>query len=85
MIRREQIEELNKSISEIASLYTQKVKVIIAQAENSGNSPAVLEPRDLQELRNIRQQLNCLFEIRDNCLQIIYKLEWLQDSFSLLN
>ena len=78
-----QIEELNKVILEIATLYRQKVKYIIDQTPE-GEDP-YWKLSDLEELRKIREQLNLLFKIRDNCVQVLEDLARLQDTFCLLN
>ena len=78
-----QIEELNKVIKEIAELYSQKVKYIIDQTPESEDP--VWKLSDLEELRKIKEQLNLLFQIRDNCYKILEDLAKLQDSFCLLN
>ena len=83
MISSTQIEELNKAIEEVATLYSQKVKEIV------NRTPKTEEPywrlSDLQELTKIKNQLNLLFKIRDNCQQVLEDLELLKDSFCLLN
>ena len=83
MINQEQIAELNKLISEIAAIYREKVKAIVEQSENTENPIFSLD--DLFELKKIKSQLHLLFKIRDNCQQVLYDLELLKDSFSLLN
>jgi len=87
-----QIDELNKLIKEIAEIYSQKVKLIVEQANNNTSDteidttqPPSFSVEDLQELRKIRQQLNLLFQIRDNCYKILDDLALLKDSFCLLN
>ncbi|RHZ85944.1 hypothetical protein Glove_58g117 [Diversispora epigaea] len=49
--------------------------------QRNNGAPAIIDPREVQELRHIRAQINCLTQIRDNCQQILYDLEWLQDSY----
>jgi hypothetical protein len=83
MIDQESLTELNKVIREIASLYSNKVKLLVEQRENSENSTFSLD--DLFELKKVRSQLHLLFQIRDNCQQILYDLEKLRDSSHLLN
>jgi len=83
MISSEQLEELNKVIIEIAALYRQKVQYIVDQTPESEDP--VWKLKDLEELRKIREQLNLLFQIRDNCVKIIQDLEKLKDNFCLLN
>lgn len=87
MIERDQIEELNKVIKEITVAHNQKVRRILEQIqENSDNgSSTIIDPQSVQSLQQTRAQLNCLHRIRNNCLQIIYDVEWLKDSFNLLN
>ena len=87
-----QIDELNKLIKEIAEIYSQKVKLIVEQADNNTSDteiditqPPSFNVEDLQELRKIRQQLNLLFQIRDNYYKILDDLALLKDSFCLLN
>jgi regulator of sigma D len=77
-----QIDELNKIIKEIAELYTQKVKYIVDQTPETEHP--VWKLSDLEELRKIREQLNLLFRIRDNCYKILEDLTLLKDSFDLL-
>jgi hypothetical protein len=81
MIDQEALVELNKGISEIASLYNLKVKLLVEQREN--NSTVSLD--DLFELKRLRSQLHLLFKIRDNCQQLIYDLELLRDCSHPLN
>ena len=83
MISLTQIEELNKTITEIAALYQQKVKNIVDQTPK--NQDPVWKLEDLEELRKIHEQLKLLFQIRDNCIKIIRDLEQLRDSYCLLN
>jgi hypothetical protein len=83
MISQEQIAELNKLISEIAAIYSEKVKSIVEQSENRENPVFNLD--DLFELKKIRRQLHLLFKIRDNCQQVLYDLELLRNSFCLLD
>jgi len=83
MISLTQIEELNKTITEIAALYQQKVKNIVDQTPE--NQDPVWKLEDLEELRKIHEQLKLLFQIRDNCIKIIRDLEQLRDSYCLLN
>ena len=87
MINCERITQLNKTIAEITEIYNQKIREIINFAEEQRNNRAlaIVDPREVQELRHIRAQINCLTRIRDKCQQILYDLEWLQDSYSLLN
>jgi hypothetical protein len=79
-----QVEELNKIISEVSEIYNQKVRLIVKQTENTENPP-VFSIENLQELRQIRKQLNLLFQIRDNCYKVLEDLELLKESFCLLN
>jgi hypothetical protein len=81
MIDQEALVELNKGISEIASLYNFKVKLLVEQREN--NLTVSLD--DLFELKRIRFQLHLLFKIRDNCQQLIYDLELLRECSHPLN
>ena len=83
MISAAQITELNKVIEEIASLYRQKVKYIVDQTPESEDP--VWKLNDLEELCKIRNQLNLLFQICDNCLKVLKDLELLKDSYCLLN
>ena len=83
MISLTQIEKLNKTITEIAAVYQQKVKNIIDQTPE--NQDPVWKLKDLEELRKIHEQLKLLFQIRDNCVKIIRDLEQLRDSYCLLN
>jgi regulator of sigma D len=83
MISSAQIEELNKVITEVAALYQQKVRYIVNQT--SEDQDPVWKLEDLEELRKIREQLNLLFQIRDNCVKVIQDLEKLKDSYCLLN
>ncbi|RHZ82937.1 hypothetical protein Glove_102g84 [Diversispora epigaea] len=46
-----------------------------AKEQRNNRAPAIIDPREVQELRHIRAQINCLTRIRDNCLQILYDLE----------
>ena len=55
-----QIDELNKLIKEIAEIYSQKVKLIVEQANNNTSDtetditqPPSFSVEDLQELRKI--------------------------------
>ncbi|CAG8773347.1 8661_t:CDS:2, partial [Dentiscutata erythropus] len=77
MISSVQIEELNKAIEEVAALYSQKIREIVDRI------PASEDPywrlSDLQELTKIKNQLNLLFKIRDNCVQVLEDLELLKD------
>ncbi|RHZ80904.1 hypothetical protein Glove_130g207 [Diversispora epigaea] len=77
MISRERIEQLNRTIAEITEIYNHKIEEIINYAEEQRNNgaPAIINPREVQELRHIRAQINCLTRIRDNCLQILYDLD----------
>ncbi|RHZ50124.1 hypothetical protein Glove_505g46 [Diversispora epigaea] len=77
----ERIKQLNRTINEIIAIYNHKIEEIINYAEEQRNNgaPAIIDPREVQELRHIRAQINCLTRIRDNYLQILYDLEWLQD------
>jgi len=83
MINAEQIKELNQTIEEITGLYRQKVKYIVDQTPASEDP--VWKSEDLEELRKIKEQLNLLFRIRDNCYKILDDLNLLKDSFCLLN
>jgi regulator of sigma D len=83
MISSAQIEELNTIITEVAALYQQKVHNIVDQTLE--DQDPIWKLKDLEELRKIREQLNLLFQIRDNCVKIIQDLEQLRDSFCLLN
>ena len=83
MINIEQINELNQIIEEITKLYRQKVKYIVDQTPDS--EEPVWKLKDLEELRKIKEQLNLLFRIRDNCYQILDDLNLLKDNFCLLN
>jgi len=70
------LDELNKAISEIANLYTLKLKYIADKTPVDQDPYWSLE--DLEELRKIKEQLNLLFKIRDNCQEIIKDLETLK-------
>lgn len=83
MINYESILELNKLISVIASLYSAKVKIIVENSEDRENPNFTLD--DLFELRKIRDQLNILFRIRDNCQQLLNDLQLLKDAAHPLN
>ena len=83
MVSRVQIEELNQVIKEVAELYCQKVKYIVDQTPE--DQDPVWKLVDLEQLRKIREQLNLLFRIRDNCYKVIEDLETLKDNFCLLN
>jgi hypothetical protein len=83
MISLSQIEELNRTITEIAALYQQKIKDIVDQTPD--DQDPVWKLSDLEELRRIHEQLKLLFQIRDNCVKIIQDLEQLQNSFNTLN
>ncbi|RHZ89114.1 hypothetical protein Glove_19g439 [Diversispora epigaea] len=87
MISRERIEQLNRTIAEITTIYNQKIEEIINYAEEQRNNeaPVIIDSREVQDLGHIRAQINCLLRIRDNCLQILYDLEWLQDSYTNLS
>ncbi|RHZ46445.1 hypothetical protein Glove_621g43 [Diversispora epigaea] len=78
-----QVQGLHQTIAEITEIYNQKIEEIINYAEEQRNNEAhaIIDPREVQGLRHIRAQINCLTQIRDNCLQILYDLEWLQDSY----
>ena len=83
MINAEQIKELNQTIEEITELYRQKIKYIVDQTLESEDPVWKLE--DLEELHKIKEQLNLLFRIRNNCYKILDDLNLLKDSFCLLN
>ena len=83
MINADQIKELNKVIEEIFELYRQKVKYIVDQTPETEDPVWKLD--DLEELRKIKEQLNLLFRIRDNCYKILDDLSLLHDTFCLLN
>jgi hypothetical protein len=72
MIQLDQLEELNKTISEIASVYSTRVREI-------ASGTLIFDTNELHELRQIRKQLNLLFQIRDNCRQVLEDLELLRD------
>ncbi|RHZ80032.1 hypothetical protein Glove_139g65 [Diversispora epigaea] len=72
-----QIEELNRTITEVAALYQQKIRDIVNQTPD--NQDPVWKLSDLEELRRIHEQLKLLFQIRDNCVKIIQDLEQLQN------
>ncbi|RHZ80449.1 hypothetical protein Glove_136g98 [Diversispora epigaea] len=63
-------EELNKLISELAEVYSSKVREIVQKTSSFNTS-------QLKELQYIRKQLNLLFQIRDNCLKVLEDLELL--------
>ncbi|RHZ77263.1 hypothetical protein Glove_183g22 [Diversispora epigaea] len=73
MISSEQIAELNRIIIEIAALYRQKIQYIVDQTPE--NQDPLWKLSNLEELRKIREQLKLLFQIRDNCQQVLNDLE----------
>lgn len=83
MISYTQIKELDNAIAEIAELYRQKVKAIVDRTSESED--AYWKETDLQELTKIREQLNLLFRIRDNCIKVLEDLALLKDTYCLLN
>jgi hypothetical protein len=66
-----QLEELNILISELAEIYSKRVREIALET-------LIWDPNQLKELIHIRKQLNLLFKIRDNCLQVLEDLELLK-------
>lgn len=83
MISYQQLSELNRVISEISTLYTQKVNSIVYQTPD--NEEPVWKSSDLKELRKIHEQLKLLNRIRDNCIKVLEDLELLKDTYCLLN
>jgi hypothetical protein len=71
MIQSDQFEELNKLISEVAEIYSKRVREISLET-------LIWDQNQLQELRQIRKQLNLLFQIRDNCVKVLEDLEILK-------
>lgn len=80
MIQSDQLEELNKLISEVAEIFSKRVREISLET-------LIWDQNQLQELRQIRKQLNLLFQIRDNCVKVLEDLETLKSysSISYLN
>ncbi|RHZ46540.1 hypothetical protein Glove_615g46 [Diversispora epigaea] len=72
-----QSEELNKLISELAEVYSSKVREIVQETSSFNTS-------QLKELQYIRKQLNLLFQIRNTCLKVLEDLELL-DLYSSLS
>jgi hypothetical protein len=78
MIQLDQLEELNKLISEVAAIYSKRVREITLET-------LTWDQNQLQELQQIRKQLNLLFQIRDNCVKVLEDLELLQSYSSVSN
>jgi hypothetical protein len=74
MIQSAQLEELNKLISEVAAIYSKRVREIALET-------LIWEPNQLEEIRHIRKQLILLFQIRDNCIKVLEDLELLKTYF----
>ena len=75
-----QIEELNRTIREIATLYNQKVEELVNK--NLEFEESYYSLSNLEELTKIRKQLDLLIKIRDNCIQILGDLEKLNDTLN---
>ena len=67
------IDSLNSLISKFALEYSNRVKEIVQQTENS--YPPSFNSQKLEELKQIRIQLRILFETRDNHLAILKQIE----------
>jgi len=80
MISPVQIEELNRTIREIATLYNQKVEELVNK--NLEFEESYYSLSNLEELTKIKKQLDLLVKIRDNCIQILGDLEKLNDTLN---
>jgi hypothetical protein len=80
MISSVQIEELNKAIREIATLYSQRVEELVNK--NLEFEESYYSLSNLEELTKIKKQLDLLVKIRNNCIQILGDLEKLNDTLS---
>jgi len=80
MISPVQIEELNRTIREIATLYNQKVEELVNK--NLEFEESYYSLSNLEELTKIKKQLDLLIKIRDNCIQILGDLEKLNDTLN---